>query len=129
MNSFENLTGQTLGSLRVSQIARRSPNVAWDARCITCGSSGVYDHRTLLINPVCRNVGCGRTVPKPSPSLGRTTTIATGVRASDSAAARQFAEQGRQQHTVTMQPITAASLASADPDTIARFIDHQRGKQ
>jgi hypothetical protein len=129
-SSFENLTGQTLGCLRVSQIARRVPNVAWQAQCIRCGSSGIYEHRLLVLNPICKNVGCGRTVPPPSPSVGRTVTISTGVRASESASAREYAqEQQRRQHAVTMQPMTAAALASADPDTLARYIDHKRGKQ
>jgi hypothetical protein len=127
-SSFENLAGQTLGSLRVTQIARRVPNVAWQAQCLRCGSSGVYTHQKLTTDPACSNAGCGRIVPKPSPSIGRTVTIGTGVRATDSASAREYAQQ-QPGPAVTIQPITAATLASADPDTLARFIDHERGKR
>jgi hypothetical protein len=113
MTSFENLTGQTLGSLRVLQIERRVPSVAWQARCITCGSSGTYTHQQLTTNPVCKNAGCGRIVAKPSPSMGRTTTISTGIRASDSASAREY----------------NAAMTNADPATLARFIDYVKGEK
>jgi hypothetical protein len=126
-NGFANLVGQTLGSLKVLQIERRVPNIAWQARCITCGSSGVYTHQQLTTNPICRNLGCGRSVPPPSPTLGRTVNIPTAIRSSDSVDARAFIQQ-RQAQTV-IAPITSQTLASADPDTIARFIDFHKGKK
>ena len=122
-NGFENLTGQTLRSLKVLQIARRVPTVSWDCRCTICGSSGVYTHQQLTMNPICRNLGCGRSVPPPSPTLGRTVNIPTAIRSSDSADARAFIQQ-RQAQTV-MQPITSATLASADPDALRGYIEHK----
>jgi hypothetical protein len=131
-STFQNLTGLTLGSLKVLNIARRTPSVAWSCRCITCSSSRVYEHRVLTTNPVCANVGCGRSVPPPTPSLGRTTTVATAVRASDSAAARDYAQREQQQRTVTMGQITSTAMANADPMTLSRYMDYidsKRGKQ
>jgi hypothetical protein len=124
-NGFENLAGKVFGTIRVIQLQRRQP-VAWSARCDRCGSSFILNHDRVRDGVCPRGVACGRTIPPPSPSIGRTVTIGTGIRAAESASAREYT-QHQPGPAVTMRPITAAALLSADPDTLARFIDHQRG--
>jgi hypothetical protein len=62
--SFEDLTGQSVATLRVQHLERRNP-LAWRCVCTRCDVSQVHTH-TRLRNDIarCGNSGCGRTAPK-----------------------------------------------------------------
>lgn len=55
--SFEDLTGQILGTLRIIKYAGRDP-VRWDVRCEKCNSSWTETHERLRAQPACRNTAC-----------------------------------------------------------------------
>jgi hypothetical protein len=126
-NGFEDLSNKLYGTVRIGSILRRQPSVAWNASCERCGSSFILNHDRARDGVCPRGVACGRVVGS-SPSIGRSVVIPTGVRASDSASAYSYA-QHQPGLVVTMRPITDATLSAADPGTVARFIEHQRGKR
>jgi hypothetical protein len=66
---FSDLTGSHFGSIRVEQLARRVPSVAWQCRCDVCASSFVAQHSQLVSGGLrkCPNASCGRNAHKQIP--------------------------------------------------------------
>ena len=127
LNGFENLSGTVHGHVRIVSRARLSP-LAWNAQCVRengCGSRFVVPHARAR-DGVCPNSWCGR-VLDTSPSLARVAEIPTATRSRDSESARNFVSQ-RQQRIEVPEPSLDA-MRNADPGTLARYIDHQRGRR
>jgi hypothetical protein len=57
--SFENITGQRFGFLKVAQRAGIAP-LKWLVRCDLCGSTWAETHDRLRTNPTCRNSSCAK---------------------------------------------------------------------
>lgn len=97
MNTHENLTGQTRGTLRIQGIARRVPSLAWTCTCTVCGTSTVYEHRHLTQNASCKNASCGRPAEPVAPSRANIQPISTAARSAVTDEARRAGQQQRQQ--------------------------------
>lgn len=54
LNSFENLTGQTINQQYVLKLVRRKPQIAYEVRCTRCGTIQICSHINLRYG----NVGC-----------------------------------------------------------------------
>ena len=94
VNTFQDLTGRTVGTLHIAQLARRVPELCWSVQCLRCGVQGVQRHSILLSGAAkCANSGCGRT---PVKETRRTATTAEdGIRTATAIEARTF-EQSQQ---------------------------------
>lgn len=120
IDGYENLAGQTLGTLKVVQRERLQP-LSWRCRCLRCGTEQVHTHIRLQRGATCQNSACGRTV-RPDASSGRTGTNSTAVvRARDAEeAARHIREQ--QPRTLELDPDTKRLI-----DEIAKWPRGARG--
>lgn len=91
MLGLVDLTGETRGTLRVVQLARRRPEVAWTCTCTVCGTQQTHRHDRLQNGAArCLNAGCGRTAVSDSTTSATVRSIPTAVRSADSAEFREF---------------------------------------
>lgn len=59
MNGFEDLTGKTVGYLKIIGLTERYPAPIWQVRCTACGSQWKESHATLRTSGgICRNDSC-----------------------------------------------------------------------
>lgn len=124
-NGFIDLAGKSFGTLQVSQIARRTPALAWRYRCTRCGTEGVLPHTAFVNGSArCGNAGCGRVVPV-SPRVANIVVPTPAVRSSDSASAREFLRSQKTNVTFTGEP-SAEAMLNADSDTMRRYMDDKR---
>jgi hypothetical protein len=56
--TWDDLTGCTLGFLRVLRLVSINPQIRYECECQTCDSIGVYDHVALRDGTRCRNPQC-----------------------------------------------------------------------
>ena len=112
---FLDLEGRRLGTVQVLNIVRRQPQLAWQCRCLRCGSSWVSTHVLLVNNAVtCPNKSCGRTAPAPT---------------SDASFTRAFIQEKRPQ-PAPVAPQRPTFNADADPAGVRAMLDAaQRRKE
>jgi hypothetical protein len=124
-NGFENLAGRVFnGTVRIQQLARRKPALAWSYECSRCGTSGVALHSALVQGSVhCPNASCCRVVAPSSSSGASIMQTPVGVRSADSARARDW----HQQQATTYAPTepTAADMRNGDPDALRHYLDYR----
>lgn len=111
-HQFRDLTGQTLGCIEVSNIARRNP-LAWTCRCTNCGSQFVLSHLLAQQGACPRGpVACRRVAP---------------VEVSQGTMTRAFIQERRQ------QPAPAAPQPTfnpnADPHGMQGYLDSLERQQ
>src|ERR1700678_2881935 len=100
ISSFQNLTGSHFGDnrrIKVENIIRRVPSVAWQCRCEICDASFVEQHARLVSGALrkCPNAACGRNVPKSAPEPTFTQPSPEAIRANPDAARGYLESIGR----------------------------------
>lgn len=127
-NGFIDLAGKSFGTLTVTQIARRTPALAWRYRCNRCGTEGITLHTALVNGSArCGNNGCGRSVPNPS----RTAAIVVptpAVRSRDSDAARHHARTQVPSVSFSGEPSREAML-NADTGSVIAYLNDRDEKE
>jgi len=117
--SFENLEGQTRGTLLISRIARSQP-LAWHCRCSICGTEQVQSHTDLQREePKCRFSGCRKEPTRVYTSGAAQVAVReTASRSADSARlARERAaeEQGKVRLIITPEAQAEIDFWSKTP--------------
>jgi hypothetical protein len=108
---FLDLEGRRLGTVQIEHIVRRQPQLAWQCKCIRCGSTWVSTHVLLVNNAVtCPNRSCGRTAPVPT---------------SDASFTRAFIQEKRPQ-PAPVAPQRPTFNVGADPEGVRAMLDAQR---
>jgi hypothetical protein len=119
-------TGATnKNGLFVERMASRYP-LRWHVRCTRCQSNWDADHRQIPYL-TCRNTNCGRTPLGPRATLAEIGQAVTAVRSRDSESIRQY-ERQQIEKPVRWAEHTPETLASADPDSLRRFLDYLEGQ-
>ena len=69
--TWEDLTGATLGFLRVLRLVSINPAIRYECECINCGTIATYDHVPLRDGTRCRNSSCSRIAEQRAAQMTR----------------------------------------------------------
>jgi hypothetical protein len=129
-DGLEDIQGQHRGTLLIESVASRRP-LRWHVKCECCGLSTVIDHSRLQNGAVsgCPNIDCGKTIrPRTPGAMVQTGQAVTATRSRDSESLRQFQREEAARQNVRWADPDANTFASADPDSLRRYINHMENR-